>query len=612
MKIDKNLTNSEIAELLRSVAAALELSQGDNRFRIIAYERAADSIEHASSEAKDLWDEGNLSSLPGIGESIASHLNELFSTGQVKYFKHILQKFPPAIFELLKISGIGPKSSLRLCKALGINKAHNAISRLQKAAKSGQVAKIEGFGPDSQSAILKGIGEYQNRSHRLLLSAAEKTASEVIAWLKKIPEVKSVDPLGSLRRRVATVGDIDISVASDQPDRVIAHFISFPRKRRVLEAGEHTASIILPNDHQVDIMIQPPESYGSLLQHFTGSKFHNIALREYALKKGLSLSEYGIKIVKNPPSLKVREGLGVSYDRGKKLVKFSSEQSFYEFLDLQYIPPELRENQSEIETALNNQLPKLVEQSDIRGDLQVHSNLDVEPSHDLGLSSISQLAKVAADLCYDYLGLTEHNPSVIDHTEQQIYQIMQMKTNIIHTFNQSNENKHENYPHVFNGVEIDIHPDGSRSLPDSCLDLLDYACVSIHSSFSLSRKEMTKRVIMGLDHPKVRFLAHPTARLLLQREGIDLDWDAIFDFCLKKNKWLEIDSWPNRLDLPDNLVREAIGHGIQLVINTDSHSAQDLYYMKYGVSVARRGWVKAGNVINTKTLTEMRQLLSIY
>jgi DNA polymerase (family 10) len=592
MKFTKNLTNTQLAKLLRAVAAALELSPGDNRFRITAYERAADSIEHASSEVKDLWDEGDLGSLAGVGESIASHLDELFSTGRVRHFNHILKPFPPAMFELLEIPGLGPKSAFKLCKALGLNRAHSAITKLQKAARKGLVAKIEDFGEDSQAAILKGITEYQNRSHRLLLTAAEKTASEIITWLKKIPEVKSADTLGSLRRQASTVGDIDISVSSDQPERVIAHFTAYPKSRRILEAGDRTASLILPNDHQVDLMVQPPDAYGSLLQHFTGSKHHNIALREYALKKGYSLSEYGIKT-----------------KTGQK--KFSDEASFYHFLGLQFIPPELRENNGEIEAAVQNHLPKLIDLKDIRGDLQIHSSLDVEPSHDLGESSLTQLTQVAADLGYEYLGLTEHNPSVSQHTKSQIIDLIKMKTKVIHDFNKASENNNEKIPYLFNGLEIDIQPDGSRALPDDCLDLLDFACVAIHSSFHLSKKAMTTRILAGLDHPKVKYLAHPTARLLLEREGIDLDWEVIFDFCLSHHKWLEIDAWPNRLDLPDNLVREAVSRGIKLVIDTDSHSQDHLEYMRFGVAVARRGWTKASDIINTKSLTEMRQLLGL-
>jgi len=576
------MTNLQIAKLLRAVAAALELSPGDNRFRKIAYERAADAIEHSSSEVKDLWDDKELASLPGVGESIASHLDELFRTGKVRHFDSILKKFPPALFELLEVPGIGPKNALKLCKVLGITSAHSAISKLEKAAKRGQIAQIEGFGEDSQAKILQGIIEYQGRSQRLLLTTAQTIADSLKDWMLKLPQVKQADTLGSLRRQASTVGDVDISVASNHPREVIAHFTQYPQKSRILEAGEHTASLILPNDIQVDLMVQPPQSYGSLLQHFTGSKHHNILLREFALKKGLSLSEYGIKVK-------------------DKLKQFDSEEKFYNFLGLDWIPPELREGENEIQTALAHGVPKLVELKDIKGDLQIHSSIDVEPSHDLGVSSPSQLSAVSSELGYEYIGLTEHNPAVSGHTPKQIMEIIKRKTDIIRNFHSD--------IHIFNGLEIDIQPDGRRALPDTALDMLDYACVSIHSSFRLDRKSMTDRVLAALDHPKIKFFAHPTARLLNEREGVELDWDRIFDYCLRNNKWLEIDGWPNRLDLPDVVAREAVKAGVKIVIDTDSHAADQLTYMRYGVSVARRAWCTKNDIVNTLSLTDMRKLM---
>ncbi|TSC87312.1 MAG: DNA polymerase (family X) [Microgenomates group bacterium Gr01-1014_16] len=587
------MTNLEIAKLLRSVAAALELSSGDNRFRIIAYDRAADAIEHASSEAKDLWDDGELKNLPGVGEAISSHLDELFRTGKVRHFTSIFKFFPPALFELLEVPGIGPKNAYKLCNALGITSGHSAISKLKKAATNGQIAKIEGFGEDSQAKILLGITEFQGRSKRQLLPAAQMISDSIIDWLKKLPQVKQINTLGSLRRQASTVGDIDISVASDHAKIVIDHFTTYPKKRRVLEAGEHTASLILPNDIQVDLMVQPPESYGSLLQHFTGSKHHNILLREYALKKGLSLSEYGI--TPRPP-LKLRGG-----GRSPRVICFDSEEKFYNFLGLDWLPPELREGKDEIKFAQLHQLPKLVELSDIKGDLQIHSSIDVEPSHDLGTSSLSELSTKCIELGYEYFGLTEHNPSFSRHTVKQVEELIKKKTEIIRNF--------QSKIHIFNGLEIDIQPDGRRALPDSCLDMLDYACVSIHSSFRLNRKAMTDRVLAALDHPKVKFFAHPTGRLLNEREGVELDWDRIFDFCLKNNKWLEIDAWPNRLDLPDVIAHEAVKAGVKIVIDTDSHDAAHLEYMRYGVSVARRAWCTKSDILNTLPLLEMKKLL---
>ncbi|OGD10656.1 hypothetical protein A2397_00095 [Candidatus Amesbacteria bacterium RIFOXYB1_FULL_44_23] len=591
MKTNRQMTNLQISKLLKAVAAALELSSQDyNRFRVIAYDRAADAIEHSSSEIKDLWDDGQLKTVPGIGDQIASHLDELFKTGKVDHFNQILKPFPPAMFELLDIPGLGPKTAFKLCKALGISKAHTAIASLQKAAKKGHIAQIEGFGDDSQAAILKGIEDFNNRGSRLLLPQAEKISTDLIAWLEKSPHTQKADPLGSLRRKVATVGDVDISVSSSDPKQVIEHFTNYPKKLRILEAGDKTASIILPNDYQVDLMVQDPKSYGSLLQHFTGSKHHNIALRELALKKGLSLSEYGIKTK-----------LG--------LKTFATEEDFYKYLGLDWIPPELREDAGEIAAAQNHSLPTLIELDEIRGDLQVHSDINLEPSHDLGQSSLDELAQTAKSLKYEYLGLTEHNPSVSEHTDKQVTDLIKRKTDLITQFNHTHENNSEKIPYLFNGLEIDIQANGKRALSDANLDLLDYACVSIHSSFDQTRKEMTDRVLSGLNHPKVKFFAHPTGRLLGQREGIELDWDQIFDFCLKNDKWLEIDAWPNRLDLPDVQVREAVKRGVKLTVDTDSHNHTHLHYMKYGVWVAKRGWAKKSDIINTLPFDQLIKII---
>ena len=561
------------------MAAALELSGDDNRFRITAYHRAADAIEHASSEVKDLWDDGKLKELAGVGEGIAASLDELFRTGQVKHFQSILKPFPSALFELVEVPGIGPKTALKFCKELGITKAHSAISELLKAAKKGRI----------DDRFIKAIQEYQGRSRRLLLDVAQTIASSIVEWMKKNPHVLQINTLGSLRRQASSVGDIDIAVASDRAKEVIEHFTKYPHKSRVLEAGERTASLILPNEYQVDLMVQPEAAYGALLQHFTGSKHHNIALREFALKKGYSLSEYGIT---------PREG------RKGKVLLFPTEEKFYNFLGLDWIPPELREGENEIELAREHKLPKLIEVSDIKGDLQMHSNLDVQPSHDLGASSIADMALIASKLGYEYIGLTEHNPAVSGHTQSQIMDLIKRKSNAIEQFNSSRTIK------VFNGLEIDIQPNGRRALPDSCLDLLDYACVAIHSSFQAPRSQMTDRVLSALNHPKVKFLAHPTARLLGQREGVELDWDRLFDFCLNHNKWLEIDGWPNRLDLPDTVAKDAIKHEVKLVIDTDSHAAGQLVYMRYGVSVARRAGAAKRDIINTRSLKEVISCLS--
>lgn len=585
------MSNLQLAKLLRAVSAAISLGKGDNKFRVIAYDRAADAIEHASSEVKDLWDNHNLDALPGIGASIAASLDELFRTGKVKHFEQILSKYSPALFELLEVPGIGPKTAYKLTEALGIRKAHSAVSDLEKAAKKGRIRGLEGMGEESERNIIQSIQEYRGRTRRLLLPQATAIAEDVMKWVGKHPSVRRVDPLGSLRRQASTVGDIDISAASKDPKGVIEHFLKYPRNSRTLDAGERTASFLLPNEYRVDIKVQPPEAYGSLLQHFTGSKHHNVTLREQALKKGYSLSEYGIKT-------------------GEKITQFATEEEFYEFLGLQWVPPELREDVGEIEAARLHQIPQLVELKDIKGDLQIHSDIDVEPSHDLGQSSIAEIIAVATQLGYEYIGFTEHNPSVAGHTAEKIIDIIKRKTDIIEEYNYSRgHGKDKRIPYVFNGLEIDILPDGKLPVPDAGLDLLDYACVSIHSSFKQSRKVMTDRVITALQHPKVRFFAHPTGRLLGEREGVDLDWDRIFEYCLKNDKWLEIDGWPNRLDLPDTIAKDAIQAGVKLVIDTDSHAADQLPYMRYGVSVARRGWAKSVDIMNTLSLDKFQKVL---
>ncbi|KKU03313.1 MAG: PHP domain/helix-hairpin-helix motif protein [Microgenomates group bacterium GW2011_GWC1_47_20] len=590
MDTSRHMTNLQVAKLLRAVAAAIELSSGDNRFRIVAYQRAADAIEHSSSEVKDLWDDGNLKELAGVGEAIAGHLDELFKTGKVKHFEAILKPFPPALFELMEVPGIGPKTALKFSKELGITRAHSAIPELLKAAKKGRI----------DERFIKAIEEYQGRSRRLLLDVAQTIADSIVGWMRKNPHVREANTLGSLRRQASTVGDIDIAVASDHAKEVIEHFTKYPHKSRVLEAGVHTASLILPNEYQVDLMVQPPAAYGALLQHFTGSKHHNIKLREYALKKGYSLSEYGITprpstSLSNPSPI-IGEG------RKGEVLSFPTEEKFYNFLGLDWIPPELREGENEIELAKLHQLPKLVELSDIRGDLQMHSDFNIEPSHDLGLSSVDELCDKARELGYEYIGITDHNPAVSGHTQAQILDLIKKRTEVIQFQKRA--------IHVFNSLEIDIQPIGKRALPDAALELLDYACIAIHSSFRLSRKAMTDRVLSALDHPKVKFFAHPTARLLGQREGVELDWDRIFDFCVRNHKWLEIDGWPNRLDLPDVVAKDAIKYGVKLVVDTDSHAAGQLVYMRYGVSVARRAGAAKYDIINTGSLKEVISCLT--
>lgn len=546
------MTNLQIADLLRNVAAAYELrDQNKNKFKMIAYQRAADAVEHATSELKDLWDEGKAEGVPGIGPSIAKHLGEIFKTGKSKHFEEVMKGLPPKIFELMKVPGVGPKTALKMIE--------------------------EGNIPLEVSAELKKIEE---RPKRHLLPYASVIAAEIINYMSVNKAVKKIDPLGSLRRQASTVGDIDISVATDKPEEVLEFFTKYPKVQKVIEKGEHTASIMVPGGVQVDMMAQEKGSYGSLLQHFTGSKHHNIALREFALKQNLSLSEYGIK-------------------KAGKLQSFDNEKDFYRALGLDYIEPELRENMGEIETAKEHRLPNLVELKDVRGDLQIHSSFDIETSHDLGVSSMEQVVNKAKQLEYEYIAFTEHNPSRSKHTHERIINLLKQKEEKVCEKDWGIK--------VFNSLEIDIMPDGTLPVPEAGLETLDFALVSVHGSFRLPKEDMTKRILSALAHPKVKIFAHPTARKLQEREGIELDWPRIFEFCVKNNKWLEINADPMRLDLPDNLVREAIKAGVKLSLGTDAHHMDGLNNMLWGVSVARRGWCEAKNIVNCLGLSEFEK-----
>jgi len=567
--ISSTLTNLQIAELLRDVAASYQLKDKDKyKFQIIAYERAADAVEHASSELKDLWDDGKLEDVPGIGPSIAEHLSELFRIGHSKHFDNLMKDIPANAFKLMELPGIGIKTAMKMIK--------------------------EG-NPKEVREKLKEVAEKEKKGKRHLLPYAAMVAHEVIEYLSGNPATMRVDPLGSLRRQASTIGDIDIAVATNDPLAVIDYFTKYPKSQKIIEKGDHTASILLPGGIQVDLMAQPTESYGSLLQHFTGSKHHNIALRELALKKGLSLSEYGIRKSQKPNS---------------KIQKFKTEEEFYKHLGLDYIEPELREDTGEIESAKEHKLPNLIELGEVKSDLQIHSSFDIETSHDLGESTMEEIIKKANELGYEYIAFTEHNPSQKGHNDSQTVEILKRKRENIDKINYSLKNRRiGSIQKVFNSLEIDILSDGSLPVPEQGLELLDFALVSIHSNFNLEKDLMTKRVLAALTHPKVRIFAHPTARKLNEREGVELNWPEIFDFCLKNNKWIEINCDPMRLDLPDNLVREAVKLGVKMTFGTDAHHKDGMNNMTFGVSVARRGWCEAHDIINTRSLVEFEKLL---
>lgn len=562
-----SFSNNEISQLFRSLSAAYQI-KGANPFQVRAYDLAADSVEHSTSELKDLWEAHQLDQVPGVGEHMQKYLDELFKTGRVKHFDEILESVPEPVFQFLKVPGVGPKTAFKLAEAGVVS-----IEDLEGRIKSDWLVK-KGFGEKSLQNILRGIEEFKRKSDRILLPVAAEAAKNVINYLKKNKEVVAADPLGSLRRRVATVGDVDISVASDKPKEVIEYFSKYSGAKRVVEAGEATATISLPEGIRVDLMVQPPQHYGSLLQHFTGSKSHNIHMRSLAKEKGYSISEYGVKEIKNG-----------------RIVRCKSEDEVYYLVGMDTPPPEIREDTGEIEAALGHKLPDLIDIGDIKGDMQTHSTWSD------GQNSISEMAEAASELGREYIALTDHSYPSTDF-KKRLREIEQ------YNYSQSKIR-------VISGLEVNINSDATLQVPDDILEKHEVVLVSIHTSFRQPKEEMTKRVITALENPNVDIFAHPTGRLLLEREGIDADWEQIFKEATKLGKFIEINAFPNRLDLPDILIREAKRFGVRFSIGTDSHRSSQLTLMEYGVANARRGWVEARDVINTLPYNKLKDILGL-
>lgn len=596
MKLDEKFSNKSVAQLLRDIACAYELNPKDDRnviFKIIAYQKAADAIEQYPREIYDIWKDGNLQKVAGIGPGIGSGLSEYFEKGESLHFNEILKGIPKTVFLLMKVPGIGPKKAFKLVTNFGLTDNDTVLQDLKDLVRLGQVAKLEGFGTKSQELILKGIDIFRRRGHqeeRMSIAHASLLADEVIEHIKSLgKKIIKIDVLGSLRRRVSTIGDIDIAVMAENKDTesIIKHFVSFPGVRSIEAAGQSKASIITQGNIKVDLRVQDPESYGSMLQYFTGSKAHNIKLREIAMKKGFSLSEHGVKISK------------------EKIVKFKDEKSLYSFLGLELPPPELREDTNEIEKAIEGKLPVLITIDDIKGDLHIHSSYDLKPSHDYGLNTFVEIAQKAQKLNYKYIGFSEHNPKQSGLSELEIVEIMKNRKKQIDT-----DLKSIQMPY-FIGLEVDILPNGQIALPTKAIEYVDFLIVSIHSSFSMGLEQMTSRVLQALSYPKVKIFGHPTGRLIGKREGVNMDWDKIFNFIKDHNQAVEINAGPPRLDLPDILVKDASEKNVKFVINTDAHAIKNMDWMKYGIDVARRGWLEKNDVVNTWGVEKFRNWLNL-
>ncbi len=573
-------TNAQISELFRNIAAAYEIL-GENRFKIIAYEKAAETIAGLPlSVQSSLKDE-----LPGIGKTIRSHLEELFKSGKVSHFESVFSKVPTAVFPLLSVSGIGPKKAYKLVQTLKLTKPDTVIDDLYIACKKRKIETIEGFGEKSQEDLIRHIEEYRKgavKEKRIRLDEALFIAQSVVVHMKQSPDVEKIDTLGSLRRRAESIGDIDIAVATLNPESVLSHFLMYPHES-VIERGPSGASLLLANGRQIDLRVGHPDSYGAMLQYFTGSKNHNIALRSYALDRGVSLNEYGIKNMKTG-----------------KLKKIPDEKRFYKELGMQWIPPVLREDTGEVRAAIDGELPALIQPDDIRGDLHIHDAYDIHSSHDIGTATFKEILIKTEQTGYSYIGISDHNPRISHSSEKDICTVLKRRKSYY---------EHEYYSYTkstrtpimyFTMLEVDITPSGDLALPDNAFDYLDAVIVSVHSSFTMPIEQMTERIRKAISaHPKVRILGHPTGRLIGSRRSIEADWSDIFRLAAQRSVVMEINAHPSRLDLPDALIREAVKHGLKCAINTDSHDLDGMDVMQYGVWTAQRGWLEKKDVVNT-------------
>jgi DNA polymerase (family 10) len=566
------MKNTEIAKVFQDMADLLEL-KGENPFKIRAYQRAARAIEHLPKELEIMVEEGeDLQSIPGVGEAIAKKITELVTTGKLRVYEELKAEFPEGITALLEIPGIGPKTAKRLSTELGIK----SVDELEQAIKDGRVAKLFRMGEKTAENILQQIQALRRKDQRIPIGEALPVVEEVLGALRTIPGVKNLTAAGSLRRFRETVGDIDLMGTADNPEEVIKAFVSLPQIRQVLAQGPTKASVILPGGLQADLRMVEHDSFGSLLQYFTGSKQHNIALRTKEQKKGLKLSEYGITDLST-----------------NKLEKFATEEEFYHRLGLQYIPPELREDQGEIELAEKGALPRLIELSDIKGDFHVHTKWS--DGHD----SIEDMVKAAKALGYKYIAITDHSVGRgiakglnEERLRKQIEEIRRL--------NQSLGDFH-----ILTGIEVDIRADGTIDLPDALLSELDVVIAAIHSAMTQSEEQITRRLLNAIENPHVDIIAHPTCRLIGEREPAAVDMEAVFKAALRHNKALEINAMPDRLDLKDTHIYRARELGVKLVMGTDAHSTAQLSFMRFGVGIARRGWCRAEDVLNTRPLEEV-------
>jgi DNA polymerase (family 10) len=572
-----SVKNREVAAVLYEMAELLEL-QAENRFKIIAYSKAARAIESLQEDIVKVCQEGRLEAIPGVGKAIAAKVEEYLQTGQIQAHQELLAKTPPGLAQLLQISGLGPKTIAMLHEKLGVS----SLDDLEAAAREHRIRRLPRMGPTREGNILRAIERYKKRSTRILYSAAEPAVQQIMSYLQGLEGIEHITAAGSFRRAKETVGDIDILATASRPEEIVAAFVRMPLVEEVLARGPTKASVVVRDTIQVDLRIVEHRSFGTVLQYFTGSKEHNVRLRQIALDRGYSLSEYSLT--------RLSDGRELFFDR---------EEDVYSALGLAYIPPEMREDRGEIEAAMHGRLPELVAVGDIRGDLHVHSNWSD------GMASLLDLARAARGLGYEYIAVCDHSPSVGIAGGLSPERLMQ-KMQAVDAANEELEGIT-----ILMGAEVDIKADGKLDYPDDLLAECDVVVASVHMAQQQSERALTGRLVSAIENENVDIIAHPTGRIIGQREPYDIDLQAVFEAAARTGTAMEINAYPSRLDLSDVNARAAKEAGVKMAINSDAHDIEQLTTMKYGVNVGRRAWLESHDLLNAMPLSDLCSLLKI-
>ena len=566
------MTNGEIAEILQRIGDMLDIL-GENRFKVIAYRRAAENILNLGQDIRSYWRAGTLQEIAGIGPAIADKIDELLTTGHLEFYERLQDQVPTGVVSLLEIPDVGPRTAKLLWDRLGLQ----SVAEVEAAARSGQLQELPGLGAKSEAKILAGIEALHRRSDRIPLGTAWPVATALLEELKATcPDVLEATVAGSLRRMRSTIGDIDLLASSEVPAPVMRAFAALSPVAEVLLSGQTKTSVRLHNGLQVDLRVLEPDRWGAALQYFTGSQAHNVRIRELAQKQGLSLSEYGYK----------------RQDNGEILCP--EEAEVYETLGLPWIPPELREDRGELEAARTGELPRLVEWDDILGDLHAHTDWSD------GADTLEEMAEAARAKGYHYLVISDHTQS-LGVANGLTPERLRAQRAAIEALNA----QYDDFT-LLQGCELEIKADGSLDFPDEVLAELDFVVASLHTSLRQDREQITERVMNALRNPYVDVIGHPSGRILGQREESAVDLDAIIEAAAEAGTALEVNSIPTRLDLDDVHVRRARELRVRLAINSDAHHSGGLDSLSFGLATSRRGWATAGDVLNTLSLGEVR------